>query len=492
MLHVQDNITLGLLGIIAAGKTTLTEAAQNPEFTHNLLDPLLLGNFWVPPTVSISPEGVNQRLLDRYGEDPQGVAFEFQVAQFANRFRRHKDVEGNSGVNIVDMPIAADRWGYAVANRENMGSSFESYVEMFDDVSPNAKEPDAYVYLRVPRERIDVVLDRIRARKRPAEQGFLQDPSYLLRLIDVYDEFHTHVTRPVITVDATGFTPRERGGLDREYLSRTLDQIAVEARRYCRPPRLTIDMWEAVDFNTAQKAARTAKRQLRGYLRQNQRILTIAGLVAAGKTGFGETLSDDLDIELVRELQGRNDTVSDELVSKFLRDKQRYCFELQKYLTPKRSEARRKAWATGKSFVEDRTPEEDQIIFHRRFREQGYLTDEQFRELRILAISTYSAAPKSHCMILLEGDPKTSRRRALLRGRAEEVNAWPEEELQELRKLYEDFFDRVDELLAHDGSRVTIDTAKVDIDKEIHRGYVFQQILLGMLDEDERKRQRTV
>ncbi|MEK6900875.1 MAG: deoxynucleoside kinase, partial [Nanoarchaeota archaeon] len=438
MLQIPDNINLGIFGGIGVGKTTTTHALRTPEYKTHLLDHLLLGNFWVPPQIHISEEGISRELFEEYSRDQRAYAFPFQIAQFANRFVRELEMAGKPGVNVIDMPTDADRWGYGEANRENMGELlFKVYAHLFDVVSSQGKGPEALIYLRVPPESIDVPLERIRMRGRPQEQQFLQDPSYLLTLIGFYEKMAAESRKPVITIDATQIQLGTDGSLEGNSVKKAVEYIAQEYRRHFPLRQLTLDEWEAVDHNTAQKAAWSARQQLSGYLQRQQKILTVAGVVGAGKTGLAELLAGELAIGISRELDGKNDQIADDLLDKFLKDKPKYCFDLQKKLTPKRAQARREKHAEGKSFVEDRTPEEDQLVFHRRFQEQGYLTNEQVGELYALAQRTYADMPKSDCMVLILRNPRAARKMILARGRPQEIAAWPEEELRLMSRFYE-------------------------------------------------------
>lgn len=482
-----DNYNIGLVGVIGAGKTTLTEAVQDSQYSAHFLELLLEGNFWVPQTISTSKEGIDQDLFQRYAQDPQRYAFEFQVAQLTNRFLRHKDVESNPGVNFIDMPLAADRWGYGEANRENMGASFTTYATLFDSISPHTVEPDVYVYLRIGKEQIGSILERIRTRGRPEEKALLEDPSYLLKLIDLYEQFPTRVQKPVIVIDASKIELGSGQGLDNKYLLQTLEQIALETRKYCRPPRLTLDEWEAVDYNRAQTGAWNAQRQLRQYLTEHQTIITFAGPVGVGKTGMAELLSNELDINLVRELGMRNDTAGHKLLSDFLKDKPKYAYDLQKHLLPKRLEARIESHQTGRSFVEDRSPVEDQTIFWRRLHQQKCLSDEQLAELKAIAQKTYASAPKSNVMIQLTRPARECRQMILKRGRPEEVGAWPEAELKAMERLYEDHFEEMKQYKSHSGPELKLDMTEFDPRNAFHKGYLWQEVLHSLLEQHEQE-----
>ena len=75
MLQIADKISIGLLGVIAAGKTTITRAMEDSCFKTHLTDHLLEGNFWVPQNTHVSPEGLAEDLFARYAQDPKRHAF---------------------------------------------------------------------------------------------------------------------------------------------------------------------------------------------------------------------------------------------------------------------------------------------------------------------------------------------------------------------------------------------------------------------------------
>jgi deoxyadenosine/deoxycytidine kinase len=439
----------------------------------------------VPQTLTIVEEELDPELFHRYSDDPHRYAFSFQMWCLAQRLQQQSVVDAASGLVLLGQPIAIDRAVFAEANRAYIGKDFPIYEALSEQVSRRVTSPDVWVYFRVPPERIDVLLRRIEVRGREGEKQFLRDSSYLQRIVQLNEEFFRDAKFPVITVDATH--PFFDGEGDDEYFRQLFASVAADIRRYRPPHRLTLEEWEAVDHNQAQKAAWEAERQLRKYLAQHMRCISLAGLPGTGKTGLAELFGYRLDIAVLRELDGRNDSIGDRLLEAFLWDKPTHCYSLQKHLGPKRITARRKFFAAGRSFVEDRTPDEDQAVFHRRFLEQGYLTEEQFTELRQEAIARYREAPSSHLMIKLTRTPREARQMILKRGRLAEFTAWPEEELEALDTYYERLFDDVAELGSHDGPILECHLAHLDTKNEIHRGYLFQEMLHSMMEYDARR-----
>lgn len=485
MLHLDDKITIAVGGPIKAGKDVLLDNASNYQET---LFQSLRGNFWVPQQVQVISEEHNRALFGRYSADPQRYAFEFQVACLNNRLAQQSKVDAAQGLVFHGQPLEIDRYIYAEANRSNMGDSFESYTGMYEEIRKRVASPDLWIYLRVPEERLDIMLERIRTGGRDGEKKFLEDSSYLLETIRLNEEFFTKVVRqPVITIDATH--PVFGGQRDNEYLPTLYQDIANQIRQYKKPRRLPLQEWEEIDYNRSQKGMREARRQLRRYLATNQSIIAFAGLVGISKTSMAELLSAELDIEVMLELSGKHNAIADELLDKFLRDKKTYAYDLQKSLIPKRIGMRKEKYALGKSFVEDRSPVEDQSIFWRRLHQQGNLSDDQMRELTGLAKQAYATAPKSNLMIKLLRSPEQCREMILRRGRQVEIDAWPIEDLKEMEVLYRDFFEDMEQYKSHDGPTLELDVEYWDAKNTVHWGYLFQEMFHNLLEWEERKKQ---
>ncbi len=466
-MKLNDKITIAAAGPIKSGvKTLIQKLVEEKEV---LFESILNGNFWVPKVLHTIEDRFDSRLFERYSEDPARYAYEFQTCCFANRLEQQDQIDALQGLVLSGQPLSVDRWIYAEANKEYIGEKFSTYERLYGQIDKRVNDPDVYLYLRVTD--IDVLLERIKQYGRPGERQFLEDPAYLRENIRLNEEFFMKQTRkPVVVVDAT-------------HLEWNLKDIAEGIRKAIPPPRLSLDEWEAVDHNSAKKAMRVARRQLRDYL-QCQKLISFAGLVGVGKTGMAEFISDELEIGIMRELDGKNDEVFDKKLASFLQNMEEECYGFQKHITPKRPIAEKEVYDLGRSFATDRSKEEDVAIFQRNFLNKGYLTPEQATELWELAKREYAKGPKSDCLIKLTISPEESRRRILQRGRLEETKAWPLEELRAMHTLYSDFFDEVKKLEAHQGPCIDLDLAIWNPDNNIHQGYLFQEMLHGMIEYD--------
>lgn len=484
MLHLEDKITIAVGGPIKAGKDILLENA--PAYQDTLFHSLR-GNFWVPAELSTVAQEHNQELFERYSAHPEKYAFEFQCACLANRLTQQTEVDAASGLVFHGQPLEIDRHIYAEANRSKMGESFVTYEKVYEEVRQRVSSPKVWIYLRVPEEKIEVLLGRIRTSGREGERKFLDNPSYLIEIVRRNELFFKKVVRqPVIEVDATH--PIFGGESNPEYLKRVYQDITDKIYEYGRPPHLTLDEWEAVDHNQAQNGMREARRQLQQYLIEHQTIITIAGLVGSSKTGTAELLSAELNLDIMRELSGKHNAIADELLDKFLRDKKKYGYDLQKSLIPKRIGMRKDQCASGKSFVEDRSPVEDQSIFWRKLYQQEYLSDAQMGELIGLAKEAYAPAPKSDLIIKLLRSPRECRRMILKRGRSVEIRAWPEKELEAMKIFYDDLFSDMDKYGSHNGPKIELDLEEWNAKNTTHWGFLFQEILHRLLERDEKKK----
>ncbi|HIG93107.1 TPA: deoxynucleoside kinase [Candidatus Woesearchaeota archaeon] len=168
-------------------------------------------------------------------------------------------------------------------------------------------------------------------------------------------------------------------------------------------------------------------------------------------------------------------------------DKKTYAYDFQKSLIPKRIGQRNDKYQSGRSFVEDRSPVEDQSIFWRRLQEQGYLSKEQMDELIQSAKTAYAPAPKSDVMIKLLRSPRECRKMILKRGRPAEIKAWSRAELEAMEVFYKGLFEDMDKYGSHQGPKMELDLQEWDAKNTTHWGFLFQEILHGLLEWEERK-----
>lgn len=477
-MQLEDKITLAVAGPIKAGKEIfVAQAEKYKDILFHCLD----GNYWVPQKLSVVNKKQDRELFERYSAHPHAYAFEFQIQNIASRLEQQNKVDYASGIVLLGQPLEIDHRVYAEANRENIGASFPTYGALYEQVKKRVASPHLWIYLRV--QDVEVLKRRIAKRGFPGEQKFLGDDSYLRRNIELNERFFSEVPLPVIRIDATPSVFDESdGGDNAAYFKNLFADIAANVRRSKPPLRLSLNEWLAMDYNRGKKAAKSAHAQLQQYLREYLTIITLVGNVGVGKTGLAELLEDELGIDILKELEGSNDTVGDELLSKFLRDKPRYGYDLQKYLLPRRLERRKRQHRQGRSFVEDRSPVEDQSIFWRRFHQQGFLSDEQLQGLQMLAKAAYKDAPASTLMIKLHRPYTRCRQMILQRGRSEEIAAWTEQELQQLEELYNNFLEDMVQYGSHHGPMLEWDLEELQPEHAIHQGFMFQEMHHRLLE----------
>lgn len=230
--------------------------------------------------------------------------------------------------------------------------------------------------------------------------------------------------------------------------------------------------WLELSLSERTKRTINSRRELRDYLASNHTLITVAGMVGLGKTTLTRVFAEDLNIHGIEELNGDNT-----LLNKFLADKKTYCVPLQRDLLAKRIAFRNQNFSSGKSCIEDRTPEEDPGMFYKLFVQDEILSPEDFSLLREEAIAAYKTTSKSQLMIILDGPPLLARTRILERGRPNEYSAWPMETLQKMSNLYQEFPQEVESLGLHQGPYINLDLTNFDIEKSSHLGWLYEKAL---------------
>lgn len=239
--------------------------------------------------------------------------------------------------------------------------------------------------------------------------------------------------------------------------------------------------WLQLNPTEAVIEAIKLEKELKTYFSQHKTLTAVGGNIGLGKTTFARILAYGLDIEGSFELDAEKDHINDELLAKFLEDKPTYCFPLQQHLLQKRLRFREHNARKDKSCIEDRTPEEDPIVFYQFMHQMKCLTDGQLEQLRGEAIEAYQNSPKSDLMIVLQGKPELSRLRILQRRRPQELNAWRlKEELHPLAELYKTFPQEVPKYGLHQGPILVFDLDKIDITNRVHEGYIYERILKSL------------
>ncbi len=226
-----------------------------------------------------------------------------------------------------------------------------------------------------------------------------------------------------------------------------------------------------------------AKEQLQQYLSENPTIITVAGNIGLGKTTTAEALAADLGVLISRELD--NNVLNQDLLWKFVgasaEEKPEHCYVLQDDLCYRRLEARRGKWISRRSFIEDRTPEEDPVVLHRLFLKNGYLEQKQYDNLQGLWKAQVKKTPTSGIMIVLQGSAELAREGIEKRGRPGELEGWQlERDLKPMEQFYREFPGQVGEYGLHNGVLVEVDRAVIDPLQEKHREEIYGLIVSGL------------
>jgi deoxyadenosine/deoxycytidine kinase len=157
----------------------------------------------------------DNRLLDKYYEDPERWGFALQIYFLNTRFRDIKKAMRNRD-NVLDRSIYEDAL-FSRVNYENGNMTeveFDTYIDLLDNMLEEIheledtakKRPDLFIYLRSSFETVE---KRIKKRGREFEQ-FDNDPeleAYMRKIHSRYDDwvFNHYKESDVLVVDADKF-----------------------------------------------------------------------------------------------------------------------------------------------------------------------------------------------------------------------------------------------------------------------------------------------
>ncbi len=177
-------------GPIGAGKTTLVKRLAESFQCDMLLE---------------APE--ENPFLERFYREGKQAALPTQLFFLFQRAQQLQGLRQNdlfrSQALVSDFMLEKDRlFAQATLDKDEL----ELYGKVYEKMSLEAPRPDLVVYLQAP---ADVLMQRVRRRSNPAEQGIEQD--YLKRLCDAYTEFFFHYdASPLLIVNATQLNPVDR------------------------------------------------------------------------------------------------------------------------------------------------------------------------------------------------------------------------------------------------------------------------------------------
>ncbi len=188
-LEGEKNVIV-LAGMIGAGKSSYTEMiARNlnsTAFYESIRD---------------------NRILEKFYDDPKRWAFALQIYFLNTRFRSIKDALQDQN-NVLDRSIYEDALFTQINFEEGNISEpeMDTYLDLLDNMMEELafmpkKSPDLLIYLRGS---LDTVLKRIELRGRPYEQTDLNPGliDYYKHLHSRYDDwFHSYDKSPTLVID---------------------------------------------------------------------------------------------------------------------------------------------------------------------------------------------------------------------------------------------------------------------------------------------------
>ena len=457
----MENLRIGVIGNIGAGKSTLTEAMQQDPLSRRLL--ALFPHREGDEKVYTYPETFRPEVLDAFYKNPKQYAFLAQIEFLNGRLVRQNEIEQTRGIVLEDRTIFEDYHIFGKAQKilgHMTDAEFSVYQHNYNLMVDKIQEPNLVVYLRA---NTDTLLKRINSRGRNSEKTISRD--YLDLLNGLYETYISrHVNSPVLIINAN----------QEKDISQFLDETVKKITAHIQSLDLRVNTpglkkWVSIPETEATLLAVDAERRLEDLLRKKPKLITVAGNVGLGKTTVSALMHRSLKIKALYENPEKNP-----LLRKFLGDKKAHCFNLQKHFLAIRAEQR----LTGKngkfSYVKDRSLPEDFLVFCQQFHVDGYLTADELDILSVEFQKTSRALPNSDLILLLQGKPTLAWKRIQQRGRDMEIQGgWSYAEIKSLNQYYKTYADDVRKFGFHDNPIIEINVDKIDLTNRVHMGYLF-------------------
>ena len=460
----MEHLRIGIVGNIGVGKSTLVQAASGGPLSEMLLStiPHRTGN----EKVFAFQEQFNPKVLDAFYADPVGNAFMAQIEFFNGRLDRQRQIASCNGIILEDRTLPEDYHIFGKAQKilGNMTEEeFLAYQRTYNLMTAKIPEPDLIVYLKAD---IATLLARIKERGRASETSI--SPDYLTQLNQLYDLFiDRHVCCPVLVIDANVDTPLS------EYLENTVRKIVEKILSLnLRVTSPGISKWVTLPETAATLKAIDAESKLEKYLKENPKLIAIAGNVGLGKSTLAAIMQRSLKIGGLYENPEENP-----LLEKFLADKKRYCYDLQLHFLHMRKELQIIGKSASQSFVMDRSLPEDLLVFCYQFYRDGYLTSDQLDDLTTRFQAVCHEIPQADLLIVLNGRADLAWNRIQQRGREMEIEGgWSRSEIESLNNLYRSYAHDVVQYGFHTQKIMEINVEQIDFTNRIHVGYIFDGI----------------
>jgi deoxyadenosine/deoxycytidine kinase len=459
----MENLRIGIIGNIGVGKSTLVKAAKREPYKTRLL--CLFPEDKCDADVHTFDETFNPMVLDEFYKDPVRNAFMAQIEFFNGRLERQKHIDNSRGIILEDRTLAEDYHIFGKAQRilGNMTEAeFQAYQRTYQLMTENFREPDILIYLRAS---VETLLTRISKRGRESEK--LIPAEYLEQLNNLYEEYvANYVKCPVLIID-TNDLPQDT------FVETAITQMAEHIKTLSlRVTTPGIRKWVKLPETQATLQAIEVEKKLESYLKENPKLITIAGNVGLGKSTITAIMERSLNLTGLYEKPEDNP-----LLEMFLSDKKKYCFDLQLHFLKMRAEQRKTGKSGKGSYVKDRSLPEDLLVFCHQFNRDGLLTNEELDRLTTEFHRFNNELPSADLMIILKGRPNLAWQRIQQRGREMEVEGgWSEADISNLNRWYENYAENVVRYGFHQGPILEIDVSMIDLLNRVHVGYIFEKI----------------
>lgn len=207
---------ISISGLIGAGKSTLATA---------LGEELGLPVYYEPVKDNV--------YLEDFYKAPERHSFALQVYLLNKRFKQQQQIVWQGKGAVQDRTIYEDRVFATMLVRSGLMEQrdFETYLELFSNMSNFMKRPNVIVHLEVsPKES----MRRIQLRSRDCETTISME--YLEALHAAYEDFLQHISKviPVIRVDYSQFRSTE-------------DMAAMVRREYAMIANIRVAGWDTVE-----------------------------------------------------------------------------------------------------------------------------------------------------------------------------------------------------------------------------------------------------
>jgi len=460
----MENLRIGIIGNIGVGKSTFVKNLKKPALAKILLS--AFANLSGEEKIHSFREEFDPVVLDAFYKDPTTTAFMAQIEFLNGRLRRQEKISQARGIVLEDRTIFEDYHVFGKAQKilgHMTEEEFRAYQRSYNLLTEHIDQPDLVVYLRAD---TDVLLERIHKRARDSEKLISRD--YLDLLNKLYEDFvRKHIRCPVLVIESN----REEKLLENMETTarRIVDKIKELNLRIATPG---IDEWVKLPETEAAIRAVEAECQLEDFLKKHHCLITVAGNVGLGKSTITTMMHRSLRIGALYEKPEKNP-----LLEKFLQDKKKYCYELQRYFLHSRADQRRSAKTSEGSFVKDRSLAEDILIFCQLFHHDGILTSDELDLLSTEFHQVNRTLPSSDLLLVLQGSADQAWQRIQQRARQMEVNGgWTYREINFLNQLYKSYPEDVCRCGYHQKPVLKVDTMHLDLTNRVHLGYIFEQI----------------